>query len=183
MKQADAMTGLATGRKTERPQDILTPPVVCDFLRLLWGDIILDPCASRDARSVVRAANKVYGPWGSDFGGGLDIPWMDRTYCNPPYKHLRAWLDKAVWESTARDNAGDYPRLALLGPTRGHRPWWHKARDTAHVVLELKPLTFIGYSGAFPAPLSLLLWNGVTVAEALTAAETVGLGCTKIAAP
>lgn len=175
----DAMTGLATGNKT-RKQDILTPQVVIDFLRALWGDIILDPCASRDARSVVRAANKVYGPWGSDFGGGLDIPWMDRTYCNPPYKHLRLWLEKAINEVSRCANVGDSPRIALLGPTRGHRSWWHSARDTAHVVMELKPLTFVGYTGTFPAPLSLLLWNRVTEAQARTAAEMVGLGCTKI---
>jgi hypothetical protein len=177
---ADAMTGLATGLKTERPQDILTPQVIVDFLKALWGGIALDPCATRDPRNLVDAANKVYGPYGL-FNGGLDIPWQDRTYCNPPYKDLKAWLKKAVNE--VYDNLGVMPRIAVLAPTRGHRLWWHECRNTAHVVVELKPLTFVGYPGAFPAPLSLLLWNRVTVAEALTAAETVGLGYTKIAAP
>lgn len=181
--QADAMTGLATGKKTERPQDILTPQVIVDFLCALWGRIILDPCATKDSRNLVVADNKVYGPFGEHFGGGLDIPWMDRTYCNPPYKDLRKWLEKAINEVYRCANLGAASRFALLGPTRGHRPWWHTARNTADVVVELKPLTFVGYKSAFPAPLSLLLWNGVTVAQTLTAAETVGLGYTKIASP
>jgi hypothetical protein len=181
--QADAMTGLATGKKTERPQDILTPLVIVAFLHELWGGIALDPCATRDPRNVVDAANKVYGPWGPDFLGGLDIPWMDRTYCNPPYKDLRLWLGKAIDEIGKGVDSVGSPRIALLAPTRGNRTWWHRARDTTSVVVELKPLTFVGYTSAFPAPLSLLLWNRVTVAQALTAAETVGLGCTKIAAP
>lgn len=174
-----AMVGLATGKKTERPQDILTPQVIVDFLHEVWGSIALDPCATRDPRNLVDAANKIYGPWGA-FRGGLDIPWVDKTYCNPPYKALRAWLEKAVNEVYA--NLGATPRIAVLAPTRGHRVWWHEVRDTAHVVLELRPLTFVGYPGAFPAPLSLLLWNGVTGEQARTAAETVGLACTKITA-
>lgn len=179
----DALTGLATGQKTERPQDILTPPVIVAFLRELWGSIALDPCATLDPRSVVNAWNDCFGPRYGTGESGLEIPWIDRTYCNPPYKDLRVWLEKAVHETRMYAGLVSPPRVALLGPTRGHRTWWHTARDTADVAIELKPLAFIGYPGTFPAPLSLLLWNGVTGAQAFTAAETVGLGYTKIAAP
>lgn len=179
----NALTGLATGLKRERKQDILTPQVVVDFLHAIWGGIALDPCATRDPRNLVDAANKVYGPWGPDFEGGLDVPWVDRTYCNPPYKDLKRWLAKAINEIGKGADSVGCPRIALLGPTRGHREWWQRARETVTVALELKPLTFVGYPGAFPAPLSLWLWHGVSVAQVRTAAELVGLGYTKIATP
>src|ERR1700759_4540239 len=178
-RNKDAMTGLATGKKTERPQDILTPQVVVDFLEALWDlPIAMDPCASRDPRSIVRTSSTVdvFEDPNNPLGGGLLIPWPDCTYVNPPFKHLKHWLAKAGIEAGS-DNA---PGIAMLAPTRGHREWWHEARDTCSVAIELHAkFTFVGYDQAFPAPLSLLLRNEPdTVTAAL---DKSGLRFTKVA--
>lgn len=177
---ADAMTGLATGKKQNRKQEILTPPVVTSFLRALWGEdangnpVVLDPCAA------VGQEFATFCYHGPEHGhvDGLTAVWMDRTYANPPYGDLERWLRKAYGE-TAR---GTTPRIVVLAPTRGHRDWWHEVRDTCDVVVELRPLNFIGYPGSFPAPLSLLCWN-VSYEMVRHALQESGLRYTKIALP
>jgi hypothetical protein len=178
---ADAMTGLATGLKQNRKQDILTPQVIVDFLTALWGETELDPCATRDPRDLVNARHRVFEPGESDGNGGLDVPWPDRTYANPPYGDLECWLRKAAREALTLDSLA-WPRVVVLAPTRGHRDWWHEVRDTCDVVVELRPVYFVGYPGSFPAPLSLLCWN--VIEESVRAALQVsGLRYTKISVP
>jgi hypothetical protein len=172
-RNQDAMTGLATGKKVVREQDILTPQVVVDFVQFLWNDAIrMDPCATEDPRNVLEHVyDRVYA-----LGDGLSVDWADRTYVNPPYKHLKAWMKKASEEFAKTGN-----RIAMLAPTRGHRFWWHEYRDTCSCVLELAPLKFIGYPGVFPAPLSLLLWGDTGTPDDLARALVKsGLRTTKV---
>jgi hypothetical protein len=164
----DGMTGLATGLKTTRPQEILTPESVVKFCHLLWGEgVRLDPCASNLPESVVKAEIRYV-----ERDDGLQQVWLDRTYVNPPYKNLKQWMQLASQE--ARQGY----RIAMLCPVRGHRDWWHEYRDTASVEVQLKPLKFVGYDQAFPAPLCLLLWNTTEGVEAALAAA--GLKYTKV---
>jgi len=163
----NALDGFATGKRgPERPQEILTPQVVVDFVRLAMdSEIEFDPCAALDPetgfpRGVVGADYYCYE---TSSPHGLETKWLHGTYCNPPFKHLKAWLAKAVSE------ASDYsrPAITVLAPTRGHRPWFREARAEAlrnGFVLELNPIAFLGYEQVFPAPLSLLAFNcGLTI--------------------
>lgn len=133
----------------ERPQEILTPMSVLAPLLAEWGSIELDPCAC-DA-SIVPAAMRYYGP--PRDAGGLVLPWLDRTYCNPPFKDLKAWLARAREESMRG------LRIAVLAPVRTHRAWFRNALDSATRVQWLDPVKFVGYDQAFPAPLCLLRWG------------------------
>jgi len=162
----NALDGFATGKRgPERPQEILTPQVVVDFVRLvLGGPIFFDPCAAVDAAGNQQGLVNAYAyTFETNDPHGLETKWPDGTYCNPPYKHLKAWLAKAV------SDASDYsrPAITVLAPTRGHRPWFREARDAARergFVLELNPIAFLGYEQVFPAPLSLLGFNcGLTI--------------------
>lgn len=151
----DAMFGLATGKKHHRPQEILTPPEVLTFVRALWQDTVaLDPCAGTSNPEHVDADEHY-----TEDQDGLVRSWTDRTYVNPPYKFLKQWMSKASLE------AEHGHRIVMLCPVRGHRDWWHKYRDTASVEVQLKPLKFVGYDGAFSAPLCLLIWNGLSSVE------------------
>ncbi len=171
-EQANALSGLMGGMP--RPQEILTPPLVTDFVRAVFGNLIeLDPCAARDDRETVQAATRWYGP-DLDSTDGLKTPWVDRTFANPPYGDLRKWLEKATIEMLANPTH----RIVVLCPVRSRRPWWRVARDLARrygTYVELNDLAFIGYESNFPESLCLMCFN-VPVSEAITSVCSFGIG-------
>lgn len=153
----NAMQGLATGNRRGKPkarkQDTLTPQIVTDFVRELWGSgIYLDPCATTDRRSTVDPCKSCVGP---ELGGcdGLCVEWPDRTFVNPPFSKLKPWLAKAQ-EANEVGN-----RVVVLCPVRSGRVWWRAARDSAGTYVELNPFAFVGYEAAFPQPLCLMIWG------------------------
>jgi len=128
-----------------RPQDIRTPLVIFRTLVQYWGEsIALDACDGEARTPCVLHLTS----------GGLDRPWADRTYCNPPYQDLKSWLAKAVHEARATGN-----RIAVLCPVRTHRKWFREAMAETSAIIYLDPLTFEGYTQAFPAPLCILFFN------------------------
>jgi hypothetical protein len=181
----DAMTGLATGNRAgkpaERKQEILTPASITDFVRELFdGEIALDPCAATDESGYVYGlveAPAVYlGPekHGTD---GLVGPWTDRTYVNPPFRDLKAWLAKAQLEAL-KSYPGNVRRIVLLAPVRTQRPWYRDAQSSCDARVQLNGVKFVGFDGVFPAPLELLIWNveRVTVSSTLAKPEHRKLG-------
>lgn len=151
----DAMSGLATGNRKgkskKRKQDILTPQPIVDLVEELFaGPIVLDPCATLDKRDLVQAMFCYHGPGHVD---GLGAVWEDCTYCNPPYKNLQTWLLKAQKEA---DHGN---RVVVLCPVRSNRVWWRAARDSASTYVELNPVTFVGYTSAFPPAMCMMVWN------------------------
>lgn len=144
------------GDTTELEQTILTPDNLVHAVRDMFdGEIALDPCAAPTAGYWIAETN-CEGP---DHGGcnGLYVPWVDRTYVNPPYKHLKAWLAKALEGPEEGDVERD--RLVVLCPVRPNRDWWQVAREAADVYVELGPIKFVGYKSAFPVPLCLMIWG------------------------
>lgn len=149
---ANALTSLWNGGLTgKREQEILTATWILEALQQEWGGcIMLDPCS--DASEHVGCLRRYVHP----AQDGLALPWYDRTYCNPPYGDLKAWLAKAMLEHVRWKPA---QRIALLCPVRTHRPWYRQALDTTTAVVELASVKFHGYDQAFPAPLHLLCWG------------------------
>lgn len=90
---------------------------------------------------------------GEDDLNGLVDPWVDRTYCNPPFAELKRWLHTIQHWAKAPDK-----RIAALAPARTHRKWYREAIGGITIV-ELNPLKFQGYDQAFPVPLHLLCFN------------------------
>lgn len=141
-----------------RPQEILTPQPVVDALALLWPEgVALDPCGAPG--SLVRAERVYYVPGEPDGKrtfyvakdgelDGLQEPWASRTYVNPPFEHLQAWLDKAAREPREQ---------VILAPVRTHRKWFRRAMDRSDAVVWLDAsFKFAGYKQSFPAPLCIL---------------------------
>lgn len=151
----------------ERPQEIYTPQCIVDALHRVWPHIALDPCSGPG--SIVQALDTYHVPMryrqtksgklrpyyeaSGDEVDGLVADWVDYTYANPPYRELQKWLKKAELEGERG------LEIAMLAPTRGNRTWFRDACRRATSVIELDPLTFLGFKSAFPAPLCMLYWG------------------------
>ena len=129
----------------ERPQEILTPQYIID--KLPWVPEC-DPCSCEG--SLVPATVRYFGP--PHDPGGLVLPWVDRTFFNPPYKDLKLWLARAVEQDTVWS-------IGLV-PVRTHRKWFREALNACTDLELLNPLKFVGYEQAFPAPLCLMSFGG-----------------------
>jgi hypothetical protein len=150
---SDAMAR-AWGDTTDKPQEILSPQAITDFVRAVFGGVIrFDPCATRDPRDTVKASVRLYGPPEAD---GLKANWIKYAYVNPPFRELRKWLAKACVEAERG------VKIALLAPVRSRSEWWREARSCAlrcGGVVELNRVAFVGYGDAFPDSLVLLFFN------------------------
>lgn len=123
----------------ERPQEILTPPEILEPLRTLWGTIVCDPAGSR--RHTIAEHT-----W---YALGDVMPWPDRSYCNPEFKHLKKWMAHMA-------EGADNWRACMLAPTRNHRRWFRQYAGRCSAIVWLNPIAFVGYDQKFPAPLCLL---------------------------
>lgn len=156
----NAMSGLATGAKgNEREQDVHTPECVLEVVAQTFGGVIeFDPCASktREPFANVNAFEE---------DDGLSGEWPERTFFNPPYKTLKAWLA----------HAGQQPECIGLYPVRTNRVWWMNYHiDNADAIAWLKPLAFVGHKQAFPAPL-VLAYRGPRVEAFIRFVKLSGL--------
>ncbi len=152
-----------------RPQEVLTPQCVVDALARLWPEgVALDPCGAPDAlvraekcywvRGVPDGKKTQYALKPGDLGDGLTLPWLERTYVNPPFEHLQEWLEKAAREPREQ---------VILAPVRTHRRWFRKAMIRSNDVIWLDgSFKFVGYDQSFPAPLCILYRGDRDVAGA-----------------
>jgi hypothetical protein len=109
----------------------------------LWGEIALDPCGSK--RHEIAVVTRFI----DDENHGLASPWVDRTFINPPFGKLKDWL------AHSREIRG-HERLAIFCPVRTHRAWFRETAQAMATVFYLRPIKFVGYAQAFPAPLCLM---------------------------
>lgn len=149
------MTGLNTGNRDgkpeEREQEILTPKKIVEVVRLAFdGRIGLDPCAAvdefGDPIGFVGAERWYDGSLAAPLPqcqDGLKRAWVDRTFVNPPYADLKAWLAKTLEQAHPAER-----RIAVLCPVRSSRVWWRAARNRARecgTYVELDPFAFVGF--------------------------------------
>ena len=141
----------------EIDQEIRTPAEIIARVLVAFGNlgIALDPCAP--TRSDPSFAAERYVREADD---GLSVPWVDRTFANPPFDPLEPWLEKAVAEA-ARPSATPR-RIVVLAPWRSHRAWFRRALASADSVTIEPIVRFHGFRAGFPAPIALLAW-GCTV--------------------
>lgn len=153
----------------ERPQEIYTPQYIVDAILKVWGTVQFDPCWGPG--SLVPSLTHAYVPpryeipavgkpklvfrAAEDEEDGLVVAWPDRTYVNPPFKFLKAWMAKA--RSEARSGA----EIMLLCPVRPHRVWWRQTHVEASAVCYLNPVKFEGYKSTFPQPMCLMYFGAM----------------------
>lgn len=52
---------------------------------------------------------------------GLKYPWMNFSWCNPPYNECKKWIEKAYKENKERDKI-----CVMLIPARTETKYWHE---------------------------------------------------------
>jgi phage N-6-adenine-methyltransferase len=103
-------------------QDMRTPPWLFHLLDGLFGPFNLDAAASKkDALCIA------YHTEGDD---GLEQPWRDRTFVNPPWKMFWKWIAKAHREWIAHQR-----RSVSLGPALGSQNWARAYAPYARVLV------------------------------------------------
>jgi len=137
------------GKKT-RQQEILTPPIILEAILQVWGHIEHDPCPSPGSPATIVAK--------TSSTDGLKKIWPFCTYANPPFDSLGKWMAHA--EHSAMDGGINGPReIMILAPVRTHRNHWCRIAARSTRIAWLRPVTFVGYPNAFPAPLAMLYWG------------------------
>lgn len=138
-----ALKRMGTGDTTGNEQRIHTPLTILRPIAELWPEgIACDPAGSPD--SLVEA-EVTMGPEFEIKDSKL-VPWPERTFINPPYDDLKAFLGHGM----------QFDEQAWLIPVRSHRKWWRAARRASDVIAWLNPLAFVGFEQSFPAALCML---------------------------
>lgn len=139
-------SGYAGKQAHERKQTIRTPPeILAPVIAGFGSRVQLDPCASRWKRHHFAEHNYTYK--------GLERPWMDRTYVNPPFDSLGDWLEHA------RAQARKGFRIALIGPWRSHRVRFCAPLCAAASLVYLKAFPFLGQENCTPFPCFIAGYN------------------------
>lgn len=96
--------------------DYMTPPELYQMALDKWGvdKFNLDTCCSE---------NNIPAKWYCKNGDidGLVAPWVDYSWCNPPYNDCCKWVEKAYNENKERGI-----NIAMLIPVRTETAYWHK---------------------------------------------------------
>lgn len=79
----------------------------------------LDVCTT----SKLAKCSNYYTLDGPDPRDGLIEPWEGNVFCNPPFSHVGAWVDKA-WKEHLRDQ--DRVICLIVPSNRTEQPWWQE---------------------------------------------------------
>lgn len=174
-KTDKALKAFYGARDVSRPQEVFTPRSLVQPLIDVWGSIALDPCCHTNSPLNQLATEAWYGvvterddkgvPKAWDGPGRTDA-WVDRTYCNPPFSELKAWL--------AHAQQFNQLRTAMLMPARLQRSWLREFLRYKEVVA-LNSVKFHGYDQAFPQAL-LMVISGPDAGEVAVRYEILKLG-------
>lgn len=134
----NALRGLY-GAPKKRQQARRTPQWFLDAAaEALGGSIPLDPCAHRSPKFHFAEENWCYG--------GLKKPWERKSFANPPFDDLAAWM-RYAWDEATRTGL---PQI-LLGPWRSHRHGFLENLSGGEVVF-FRAFPFVGMRNSPPFP-------------------------------
>lgn len=112
MQKADPAWPVPAGPPVS-DQDRRTPPWLVKTLETYLGRrFTLDAAASKQ--------NAVCRRFYDAAKNGLAQPWVDGTFCNPPFKRFGEWIEKAYNEATRRQI-----EVCVIGPVGASQTWFH----------------------------------------------------------
>ena len=116
-------------------QEMRTPPwLYAEVCRLCGVERFeLDAFAS--------AENTLCSVYCDEEADGLLMPWLNPTFCNPPFSLMAQVVDKALVECERGVTVG------LIGPSGCSQRWFHKLIKKALVYFPDKRLQFLGPDG------------------------------------
>lgn len=125
-------------------QDRRTPKDVFEVLNKEFK-FQLDPCTSSSKEN--NLGLKHYFTKEKD---GLKQNWSDydSIFINPPFKDMRIWVDKILFELEKSENMV----IVLLAPSKTETKWWHKlisSKFLEELRFENRRLTFEGHKNSF----------------------------------
>lgn len=130
---------------SEAKQGWATPQWLYDALRARFT-FVLDAAADAENTKCIMFYDEK--------ANGLMRPWLDATFCNPPWGDIGPWVTKAGFEA----NRG--VRSVLLLPQLGLTTSWYKAARARCVTEILSPrIAYVG-PGSAPSGGSMLLLFG-----------------------
>ncbi len=100
-----------------------TPAKYISAARELMGSIDLDPASCEEANRTVAAAN-----YYDSTQNGLETPWYDRVWLNPPYGYTNGESNQALWSSRLIDQytIGNVTQAVLLVNAAVDTKWFHR---------------------------------------------------------
>ena len=142
--------------------DMLTPTLLLAGVRLVLGDIDLDPCSNADAQDRISA-----GDWYSEEQDGLKQTWKGTVWAFPSLEAAPAFAQKLASEL----QGGTVTRAGLLAPADLSQPWVGKLlelRSFSAVVVERERGVYdvagAAANARCPAPMAVYLF-GLTVPQ------------------
>lgn len=134
-------------------QSVQTPTEFLYAVKTLLGidifaiDLAADVLNSAGYSFYDEAADALQQPWAKD---GLG-EWL---WCNPPYKKLEPWVEKAALE------ASKGAKIAMLVPSSTGSNWWKAwVAGVAQVHFLNGRIKFVGHKNYYPKDLALLLYR------------------------
>jgi phage N-6-adenine-methyltransferase len=126
----------------------VTPP---EFLTALYQNFLIDGFALDAAASVENAIAPIFY---TEETNGLIQPWLNMTWCNPPYSNIAPWVEKAWTESLLGATS------FVLVPASAGANWWKAwVHDKAHVIFLNGRITFVGQEDPYPKDCALLIYT------------------------
>lgn len=113
-------------------------------------DFTLDAAAS--------AANAQCAFYYTESDNALELPWLGRVWCNPPYGRYEApkWVKKAFEE--AQEPYCQY--VVMLLPARTDTAWWHDyVMKSSAIMLVRGRLRFVGAKDVAPYPSAVVVFG------------------------
>jgi site-specific DNA-methyltransferase (adenine-specific) len=151
--------------KTSKSTTWQTPNHIIDMVKDFYGgEIALDPCASDNPADHFATHNYFL----ANKDDGLILPWMEDTYCNPPYgKGIDNWVKKANKEK--EDCKSD---IILLIPasvdTKKYQDTSYGIFHNASAICFIKGrIRFKGAKASAPMPCALIYYNGHEVYQSV----------------
>lgn len=89
---------------------------------------------------------------------GLEVPWKESNFVNPPFSDIGTWVEKAVHEHFKKEGATG--KSVFLIPFRPHTKYWRMVFDYSSEVRVLtEQIRFDGYDTKLPLTLCLVVFS------------------------
>lgn len=134
-------------------QDYCTPPELLAAVkaRLCIGSFDMDVAASVENAVCANYYDELMDALGPCQWKVTDGGWV---WCNPPFKDIKPWVDKAAWEAYNGAN------VAMLVPASVGANWWVQyVEPCAYQVFLNGRITFVGQPTPYPKDCALLLYT------------------------
>ena len=145
---------MRSGQQPSGKSDWETPDGLVKILEAEFGNIELDPCATRETAK----AHYYFGPdskWG--YYDGLEREWLAGfVFVNPPYgRNITKWVEKCYVEVLD----GNALTVVALLPVATDTAWWRWVAEATEIRFLIGRVHFKGVAGPAPFASAIVIWR------------------------